>query len=49
MRVACSFKTPLLLHKGLSQYEGDTELKKSKQQKKKEEEIRRMEQDNEDL
>lgn len=48
LRVACSFKTPLLLDKSLSKYEGDTELKKSKQQKKKEEEIRRMEQDNED-
>jgi transcriptional antiterminator Rof (Rho-off) len=49
IKVACSFKTPLKLVKGLTEYQGEAELKKSKQQLKKEEEIRRMEQDNEDL
>jgi hypothetical protein len=43
IKVACTFKTPLMLVKGLREYQGDLELKKSKQQLKKEEEIRRME------
>jgi exoribonuclease R len=48
LKVACTFKSPQLLVQGISPYEGDAELKKSKQQKKKEEEIKRMEQDQED-
>jgi hypothetical protein len=49
VQVACNFRSPLLLSADLHQYEGDAELKKSRGQLKKEEEIRRMNQDNEDL